>query len=424
MLIIALLSESVKRLPITTTIIYLLVGIALGPIGLDFIHFDPIEDSAFLQRITEFAVIVSLFTAGMKLSSSFGYERWKVSIRLAFVSMALTVGMIALAGVFLLDLPIGAAILLGAILAPTDPVLASDVQVENPEDRDRLRYSLTGEAGLNDGTSFPFAMLGLGLLGLHEIGASGWIWFTVDLIWAIVGGIGIGALIGIGTGKLVISLRDKHEETIGRDEFIALGLIGFSYGLANLIHANGFLAVFAAGLAFRHFVLESPKLGALPQKQDQQSNSNGQLDNTGISSVYIAGAVLGANEQLERIMEITIVLIIGGMLSINYLALDLLWFAPLVFLIIRPASVLVGTIRCKVTKLQKILLCWFGMRGIGSMYYLMFAIQHGLPEEIALELTGVIITLVIVSIVVHGVSVTPIMNLYSRKEGIKPQRLP
>lgn len=421
MLAIAFLNKLVKRLPITTTIVYLLVGIALGPIGLDLIYLDPIKDAAFLERITELAVIVSLFTAGLKLSSSLGYERWKISIRLAFGSMLLTVGMIAFIGVVFLHFSLGAAILLGAILAPTDPVLASDVQLDHPDDRDRLRYSLTGEAGLNDGTAFPFVMLGLGLIGLHEIGTAGWLWFTVDLLWAVVAGLGIGALTGIITGKLVVALRKGREETIGRDEFIALGLIGFSYGLAVLMHAYGFLAVFAAGLAFRHFELENSKLKALPQESYQQQNKVAQIDATGKPPVYVAGAVLSANEQLERMMEIAIVLIMGAMLSSYSLALDVLWFAPLIFLIIRPASVVVGTIRGKVTKLQRMLLCWFGIRGIGSLYYLMFAIQHGLPEELALRLSSIVISLVAMSIVVHGISVTPIMNRYYKKEGIKPK---
>src|ERR671914_1673776 len=134
---------------------------------------DPVRWPGLLERLTEFAVIVSLFTAGLKLRLPLSEKRWRLPLRLASVSMALTVGLIAAVGVLGLGLPLGAAVLLGAVLAPTDAVLASDVRVEHPADRDKLRFSLTGEAGLHDGTAFPFVMLGLGLMGLHELGPRG-----------------------------------------------------------------------------------------------------------------------------------------------------------------------------------------------------------------------------------------------------------
>ena len=151
----------------------------------------------------------------------------------------------------MLGLSFGAAVLLGAILAPTDPVLASAVQVESSGDRDRLRFSLTGEGGLNDGAAFPFVMLGLGLLGLHDLGVGGWRWWTVDVIWATAGGLMIGGALGALIGTLVVYLRARHKESIGLDEFLALGLIALAYGLAVLSHTYGFLAVLAAGMALQ-----------------------------------------------------------------------------------------------------------------------------------------------------------------------------
>ncbi|HEX7862519.1 MAG TPA: sodium:proton antiporter [Verrucomicrobiae bacterium] len=414
MLVIALLDTFVRRLPITTTIVYLLVGVALGPFGLQFISVDPLKDSAFLERLTEIAVIISLFTAGLKLRSPLRHQRWRVPMRLAFVSMTVTVGLIALAGWVFLGLSIGPAILLGAVLAPTDPVLASDVQLEHPGDRDRLRFGLTGEAGLNDGTAFPFVMLGLGLMGLHEIGALGWKWFAVDLVWAVVGGLGIGAILGTLTGKLVVKMRAQQEETFGRDEFIALGLIGFSYGAAIYAHAYGFLAVFAAGLALRQFELRTSGLRESPKNAQDQSDAVEDIDETGKASVQVAGAVLGANEQLERIFEIALVLILGATLSGAYLARDVIWFAPILFLLIRPAAVWAGTLGCKLTSTQRVLVSWFGIRGIGSLYYLMFAIQHGLPQDTARQISALVLSVVALSIFVHGISVSPIMQWYDR----------
>ena len=185
------------------------------------------------------------------MSVGLGDGRWLLPLRLAVVSMIVTVALIAAAGVAWLGLSLGAAILLGGILAPTDPVLAADVQVAEPTDRDRLRFSLTGEAGLNDGTAFPFVLLGLGLLGLHDLGASLWRWLAVDVLWGVGAGIDIGAALGTLVGRFVLYLRRTHKEAVGLDNFLALGLIGITYGLASWPHGYGFLAVFAAGVALR-----------------------------------------------------------------------------------------------------------------------------------------------------------------------------
>lgn len=240
-----------KRLPLTTSLLYLVVGILLGPFFLGLIQFDPVQEPALLEKVTEVAVVISLFTTGLKLRLPLSDKGWRLPLRLALVSMTITVGLVALIGVVGLNLPLGAAVLLGAIVAPTDPVLASDVQSEHPWDVDSLRFGLTGEAGLNDGTAFPFVMLGLGLLGLHEIGEFGWRWLALDVLWASAGGLGVGGVLGTLVGRLVLYLRGEHKEAVGTDDFLALGLIAFSYGSALLIGAYGFLAVFAAGIALR-----------------------------------------------------------------------------------------------------------------------------------------------------------------------------
>jgi NhaP-type Na+/H+ or K+/H+ antiporter len=160
-ILMALMGSLVKRLPLTSSMVYLFIGFVLGPVAVGLVRLDPLESAETLEHVTEFAVIVSLFTAGLKLRTPLRDPMWRVPVRLATLSMMLTVGLIAVAGVYGLGLSWGAAVLLGAVLSPTDPVLASDVQVEHAGDRDRLRFSLTGEAGMNDGTAFPFVMLGL-----------------------------------------------------------------------------------------------------------------------------------------------------------------------------------------------------------------------------------------------------------------------
>jgi NhaP-type Na+/H+ or K+/H+ antiporter len=422
-ILMAMAGTTLKRLPLTTAIVYMVAGVLLGSHVLGLLSFDPLVNAAFLERVTEIAVLISLFTSGLKLRTPLREGRWKLPLRLAFGSMALTVGSITLVGVFLLNLPLGAAILLGAILAPTDPVLASDVQVENPGDRDRLRFSLTGEAGLNDGGAFPFVMLGLGLLGLHELGDFGWRWLALDLVWAIVGGLGIGGLLGTLVGRLVIYLRREHKEAIGLDDFLVVGLIALSYGIALLLQTYGFLAVFAAGLALRR--IEMQHTGEKPAEEVAAIARAGSQHEIATdpqkAPAYLTEAALSFNEKLERIGELGIVLLLGAMLSLKYLPGEALWFVPLLVLVIRPVSTGLGLIGSHTSRLQRRFIGWFGIRGIGSLYYLAFAIEHGLSRELSERLTGLTLTVVAVSIVIHGISVTPLMNLYGHLKERKPE---
>jgi NhaP-type Na+/H+ or K+/H+ antiporter len=219
---IALSGSVLKRLPLTAAVIYLVAGAVIGPWGFGLMQIDALRDAELLERLTEVAVIISLFTAGLKLRIPLSDRRWRPAILLASLAMVLTVAAIAAFAVLALGLPVGAAVLLGAVLAPTDPVLASDVQVEHAGDAEPLRFSLTAEAGLNDGTAFPFVMLALGLMGGHELGAYGWRWLTVDLVWAVVAGLAIGTICGAAVARLVLYLRSVHREAVGLDEFLAL----------------------------------------------------------------------------------------------------------------------------------------------------------------------------------------------------------
>ena len=156
--------------------IYLVVGFPLGPAGFRRARLaSDCANSTLLETITEIALLIALFTVGIKMRVPIGDWRWSLPMRLATISMVLTIAGIAAAAHVIWD-SLGLALVLGAVLAPTDPVLASDVQLRSPQDRDSLRFALTGEGGLNDGTAFPFMFLGLGLLGLHDLGGLGWRW--------------------------------------------------------------------------------------------------------------------------------------------------------------------------------------------------------------------------------------------------------
>ncbi len=421
----ALAGSLMKRLPVSASMFYLAVGYGLGTAGWGLMAPDPHRVAAILERVAEVALLISLFSVGLKLGLPFSSRHWLLPLRLAFVSMALTVGLIALVGVFWLVLPLGAAVLLGGILAPTDPVLASDVQVDDPHDSDRLRFSLTGEGGLNDGAAFPFVMLGLGLLGMHELGAGGWRWLGLDVVWALAGGLVIGAALGAMIGKLVVYLRTRHQEAVGLDEFLALGLVALAYGVAQLAYASGFLAVFAAGLALqrvkeRSRAQQAPAVGPAGL-QDKEAHL-AVATHPDLAGAYMMQAVRGFNEQLERIAELVIVLAVGAMLAYIHVDLTTVVFIVLLFVVLRPLSVWFGLLGASVSGDQRLLIAWFGIRGIGSIYYLMFALNHGLSGPLADQAINITLAAVAASIILHGISVTPLMSLYTRRQNGKSRR--
>lgn len=423
LIFLALSGTVLSRLPLSTAMLYLALGLVMSPLGLNWLAPDLRENKVLLERLTETVVLVSLFTAGLKLSVSLRDRRWLLPLRLALTSMVLTVAAIAGVGTVLLGLPLGAAVLLGAILAPTDPVLASDVQVHRPGDRDKLRFALTGEGGLNDGTAFPFVMLGLGLLGLHEIGAWGWRWLAVDVLWAVAAGLAAGALLGAAVGRLVLFLRRKHKEAVGLDDFLALGLIALSYGVAVLLHGYGFLAVFAAGVALRQ-VEQAESRDPAVQQAVEQASADPDFTAAEAAAVdprhapaFMAHAVLGFNQQVERIGELAIVITIGALLWAVEWDSAAWWFVPVLLLVVRPAATWLGLLGSHSSARQRRLVAWFGIRGIGSLYYLMYAINHGLPDRLAAQLTALTLSVVVTSIFVHGISVTPLMRAYERAMG-------
>lgn len=406
----------IARLPLSAAMLYLGVGVAVSPVGLGLLKLDAMKNTVLLERLTEVAVLVSLFTCGMKLEFRFKDRRWRVPVQLATLSMLLTVAAVTALGVYALGLPLGAAVLLGAILAPTDPVLASDVQVANPGDRDRLRFGLTGEGGLNDGTAFPFVMLGLGLLGLHELGEGGWRWWAVDVLWAVAGGLALGWLLGTLVGRLILYLRMRHREALGSDEFIALGLIGLTYGLALLSHTYGFLAVFAAGLALRR--IDEPHVRPQAQATDPgKALSAAEQDASGSEApAHMMRAVERFNSQLESFAEVAIVLAVGVLVATTRFRAEVLWFIPVLFLVVRPVAVYVGLLGTPVKGAQRRLMAWFGIRGIGSLYYLLYAINHQIDRALAQQLLSITLAVVVASVVAHGVSVTPLMKRYEARK--------
>lgn len=402
------------RLPVSAAMVYLGLGYLLGPGGMGVIEVNAVDHAGSLARISEAAVLISLFAIGLKLGVPIPDPRWLIPLRLAFPVMAITVGLIACVGVLGLGMSLGAAVLLGGILAPTDPVLATGIQAESGISPDPVRFSLAGEGALNDGSAFPFVLLGLGLLGLHPLGSGGWHWLVVDMLWATVGGLAIGAVLGTLIGKLVVHLRTRHQNAVGLDEFLSLGLVAISYGLAQLCLASGFLAVFAAGLAISRVrdlpVREAARNPAIGSTKPERSN---WFTHPQHASSAMNRAVRGFNEQLEKLAELAIVLVIGALLPTISPSPAMLWFVPTLLLLIRPVAIVLGLAGGSFNRDQVAIVGWFGIRGIGSIFYLMFALDRGVAGLLAQELVSLTLLTVAASILAHGISALPLMSWYA-----------
>ena len=241
-------------------------------------------------------------------------------------------------------------------------------------------------------------------------------WLGRDVLWAVPAGLAVGGLLGTAVGRLVLYLRREHREAVGLDDFLALGLIALAYGVALLVHAYGFLAVFAAGLALRRIERQHTELAG-ETDPTVTAAAAGEAEEAVATDperapAYMAQAVLGFNEQLERIGEVVVVTLLGAMLSLQTLTWQTAVFVALLLLVLRPLAVTLGLLGSGLSPPQRRLTAWFGIRGVGSVYYLTYAIEHGLPEELARTLSGIVLFTVAVSVVVHGISVTPLMRSY------------
>lgn len=401
------LTDTLRRdLPVSASALYLLAGWVLGPQVSGLLSLELDADAAIVERFTEVALLISLFAVGLRLRVRLSDRLWVTPLLLATVAMLLTIALMAGAGLAF-GLPLAGAVLLAAVLAPTDPVLASDVQVEDVGDRDRLRFSLTGEGGLNDGTAFPFVMLALGLLELHELGAGGWRWWAVDLLWAVSGGLALGWALGWGFSRAVLHLRREREQAFGMESFLTLGLIALTYGLALYLKTYGFLAVFAAGLAMRFVEHRDSGLqrDALAQADAPQT------------SAYMARAVLDFTLDLEKLAELAVMLLIGSLLRPEHFTPTSLVLAALLLFVARPLAVGITTLAADLGPTQRRLAAWFGIRGIGSMYYLAFAIAHGARTPALAPVTDAVLVAIVASVLLHGSSATPAMRRYARRRG-------
>jgi NhaP-type Na+/H+ or K+/H+ antiporter len=422
LLFMGLSSVYVRRLPISTTAVYLLLGLAIGPLGLGWLRIDLHESTAWLERLTEVAVIVALFVGGLKLRLPFRDPAWDAAWRLAGPTMLGTIVCVAAVAHWALGLPPALAVLLGAVLAPTDPVLASAVAVNDAADHDRMRYGLSGEAGLNDGMAFPFVMFGLLWAGEGQLGS--WIgeWLLHRVVWAVPAGLAAGFALGWGVGRLAIWLRARHRDTAAPSDFLALALIALSYAGAELIGAWGFLAAFAAGVGLRHAEVEVTHETSSPARLEQPPAERmvgaevepERLHEPAVAAGLMLAETVSFGDTAERLMEVMLVVIAGVAVAVHWTPRAIL-LAGALFVVIRPLVARLMLVGTATTSEQRWLMGWFGIRGIGSLYYLAFAFSHGIAGAAAQEIAGLTISTVALSILVHGTSARPLLAWYERK---------
>lgn len=430
LLILTLASAYLRWLPITTSTLYLLFGLAIGPLGLGLWEMKLTDVAEWLEHLTEIAVLFSLFSGGMKLRLRFSDPAWRSAYLLAGPVMVACILGVALVCHYGLGLSVGLSLVIGAVLAPTDPVLASLVQVNHARDFDRLRYGLSGEAGLNDGMAFPFVFFAL-LWIQHEGAPQEWVgeWALHRLLWAVPAGLLIGFILGRGVGRLAIYLRTRHRDAaISPNDFLAMALIALSYWLAETVSAWGFLAAFAAGIGLRHAEVASSDNSSVPAEEvalavpkeggtiEEVKEQVSHTDEPKVVAGLLVGEILSFGDIVERVLEVLLVTLLGALLAFHWdwravpLALAL-------FCIIRPLSVVALVRGNSLSEGQRWLMGWFGIRGIGSLYYLSYVLNHGLEGPAAEEAIGLTLSVVALSICLHGLSTQPLLDRYERVKG-------
>ncbi|HSO47678.1 MAG TPA: cation:proton antiporter [Rhizobiaceae bacterium] len=383
-----------KTLPLSLPMVCIAIGVllVLSPFS-PVVGANPLENRLVTERLTEFVVIVALTGAGLKLDRPLSWRGWNVTWRLLGIAMPLTIAAIALLGWAILGLGVAAAVLLGAVLAPTDPVLASDVQVGPPltGEEDDVRFALTSEAGLNDGLAFPFVYLAIAVALSQGTGEPFLFdWFMIDVLWKVSAGILIGWIGGKTMGYLAFRLPNRSGLAQSRDGIAALGITFLAYGTTELMHGYGFVAVFVAALAMRSV-----------ERQDKYHDR---------LHTFV--------EQAERLVMMILLVFFGAAIAEGSIFAALNWhvvvFALAVLLVVRPACGIVSLAGYKASYVEKAVISFFGIRGLGSFYYLAFALGKAEFEQADILWVSVCFVM-LASILLHGVTVTPVMNFLDRR---------
>jgi len=406
LLLAVVLPSLLHRYAVSAPVVLVAVGMLIGLTPLpDAMPLDPQENRATIEHVTELVVLVALMGVGLALDRPLRaldprtWRRWSSTWRLLGIGMPLTIGAVALLA-WSVGITPAAALLLGAVLAPTDPVLASDVQVAGPQtgdheidEADELRFTLTSEAGFNDGLAFPFVYAAILLATQGAVSGWAWEWLGVHLVLKVV----LGVLAGVLAGRLFAALafrarREALSIADRGDSLLVLAAIATSYGAGEVVGGYGFLSVFVCALTFR----------------------------AAERSHHYNAAMHEVTERLERLLTLFVLLVLGIAVTRGLLeALD--WRGVLVglalLLVLRPLAGLVALwpgarVRGEgegLTRAQQVAAAFFGVRGVGSLFYLAYAAEES--EVLAQDwLWSTVAFTVVASVVVHGVLATPVMR--------------
>ncbi|MEV7831465.1 cation:proton antiporter [Streptomyces subrutilus] len=394
----AVLPAALAKRPLSTPMVFLAAGFLVYLLPFDVLpDLDPVRDRQTVEHLTEVCVVVALMGAGLAINRPVGLRTWSTTWRLLGLAMPLTILLTAAAAWWLLDWPPAVALLVAAALAPTDPVLAGEVRVGEPtddeDDEDEARFALTSEAGLNDGLAFPFVLAALAMAAASGSGwSTAWVWHWAwsDVLLRAAVGLGTGIAVGRLLGRMFFragwrALRLAEH----REGFAALAATFTAYGLTELLHGYGFLAVFATACTIR----------AAERAHGYQRVMHAFMD------------------QVERLLTAVVLFLVGGYIAGGGLA-ALTWRGALLaltlFLVIRPLTGWAVQAAGAADRQERAVIALFGIRGIGSFFYLAYALREGDFGVPARELWAVVTFTVLLSVVVHGVCATPVTRRLDR----------
>lgn len=363
---------------INVPLVAILTGMLVYLLPINLPDPDPVKYEFLILKLSEIAVIVSLMGAGLKINRSFSFKCYRVPLLLVVITMTGCIAATAVLGWWFGLVP-ASALLLGAVFAPTDPVLASKVQVELEEDADEehpVQFTLTSEAGINDGMAFPFTWLAI-WVAMYGFQTSEWLgtWLLKDLLYRIIGGL----TVGYGCGKLIAWFYFKLPKKLSFGPkqlgFLAVALTIFIYGLAEAVQVYGFISVFVAAMVLRHY----------------------EMDHEFHKEMHDVIA------QVEQFMITILLLLLGGYIAscwLDQLTLPLLLLCVLFVFVIRPIFGIIPTLKTEMPWKQRWAVAFLGIKGVGSFFYLAFAL-HETEFVQAGQLWATVAFLVLLSAVIH-----------------------
>jgi NhaP-type Na+/H+ or K+/H+ antiporter len=373
------------RRPALAAVVALALGMVLGPLGLHLLRPQLVDDGAPIESLSEISLLICLFCAGLRLRLPLAWHHWRMPLRLSTLTMGATAAMAAAVAHLMFDMSFAESLLLGVIVAPTDSVLASDVAPHSDSEHDGLAFVLGAEGGLNNGLATTLVLVVLALMGLSDSDSLSLGPISLIALWAVCGGFMVGWLTGTGAARC-ITLLDPERRTDFLEETLVFAAAALAYGAALLLHTDGFLAVFAAGVALSH----GGRLRRLPRNRP------------------LMPRVLRISARIERFAWLAVIVLLGALVASVDFRGRMLVFALLLLLLVRPLAVRLGLGGMAVAENQWRGIAWFTPRGVASLSCLALAIDHGLSSLFARELAGITLVVMVSSIIASGISGLPL----------------